>query len=52
MKVANFGAAMGILIDQDANHHAIHAGVRAIIEVSGHQHQWLASGYDLKIEHF
>ena len=24
----------------------------AIIKVSGYQHQWLASGYDLEIEHF
>ena len=25
---------------------------RVIIKVKGHQHQWLAGGYDLKIEHF
>ena len=25
---------------------------RAIIKGSGHQHQWLAGGYDLGIEHF
>ena len=25
------------------------AGAQAIIEVSGHQHQWLACGYDLEI---
>ena len=25
---------------------------RAIIKVSGHQYQWLASGYDLEIGHF
>ena len=24
-------------------------GARAIIKVSGHQYQWLAGGYDLKI---
>ena len=24
----------------------------AIIKVSGHQHQWLAGGYDLEIGHF
>ena len=23
-----------------------------IMEVSGHQHQWLAGGYDLEIGHF
>ena len=28
------------------------AGAWAIIEVMGHQHQWLASGYDLEIGHF
>ena len=27
------------------------AGARAIIKVSDHQHQWLAGGYDLEIEH-
>ena len=26
-------------------------GARAIIKVSGHQHQWLASGYDLEVGH-
>ena len=28
------------------------AGALAIIEVSGHQHWWLAGGYDLEIGHF
>ena len=28
------------------------AGARAIIKVHGHQHQWLAGGYDLEIGHF
>ena len=28
------------------------AGTRVIIKVSGHQHQWLAGGYDLEIGHF
>ena len=28
------------------------AGTLAIIKVSGHQHQWLAGGYDLEIGHF
>ena len=28
------------------------AGIRAIIKVSGHQHQWLAGDYDLEIGHF
>ena len=28
------------------------AGARAINKVSGHQHQWVASGYDLEIGHF
>ena len=28
------------------------AGACAIIKVSGHQYQWLAGGYDLKIVHF
>ena len=28
------------------------AGSWAIIKVSGHQHQWLAGGYDLEIGHF
>ena len=27
-------------------------GARAIIKVSGHQHQWLAGGYDLEIGYF
>ena len=27
-------------------------GARAIIKVSGHQHRWLAGGYDLEIRHF
>ena len=27
-------------------------GTRATIKVSGHQHQWLAGGYDLEIGHF
>ena len=26
-------------------------GVRAIIKMSGHQHWWLAGGYDLEIGH-
>ena len=26
--------------------------MRAIIKVKGHQHQWLAGGYDLEIEQF
>ena len=28
------------------------ASNQAIIKVSGHQHQWLAGGYDLEIGHF
>ena len=28
------------------------AGAWTIIKVSGHQHRWLAGGYDLEIEHF
>ena len=28
------------------------AGAQAIIKVSGHQHQWLAGGYDPEIGHF
>ena len=28
------------------------AGARTIIKVLGHQYQWLAGGYDLKIEQF
>ena len=28
------------------------AGSWTIIQVSGHQHQWLAGGYDLEIGHF
>ena len=28
------------------------AGARAIIEVSGHQHRWLAGGHDLEIGTF
>ena len=28
------------------------AGTQAIIKVSGHQHWWLAGGYDLEIGHF
>ena len=28
------------------------AGTQVIIKVSGHQHQWLAGGYDLGIGHF
>ena len=28
------------------------AGPGVIIKVSGHQHQWLAGGYDLEIGHF
>ena len=28
------------------------AGAQAIIKVSGHQHRWLAGGYDLDIGHF
>ena len=27
-------------------------GAQVIIKVSGHQHQWLAGGYDLDIGHF
>ena len=27
------------------------AGTLAIIKVSGHQHRWLAGGYDLEIRH-
>ena len=27
-------------------------GAQAMIKVSGHQHWWLAGGYDLEIEHF
>ena len=27
------------------------AGARVIIKVPGHQHQWLAGGYDLEIGH-
>ena len=29
-----------------------HAGTRAIIKVSGNQHRWLASGYDLELGQF
>ena len=29
----------------------ISTGVQAIIKVKGHQHQWLAGGYDLEIGH-
>ena len=28
------------------------SGARAIIKVWGHQHQWLAGGYDLEIGQF
>ena len=28
------------------------AGAQTIIKVSGHQHQWLAGGYDLEIGQF
>ena len=28
------------------------SGARVIIKVSGHQHRWLAGGYDLEIGHF
>ena len=28
------------------------AGALVTIKVSGHQHQWLAGGYDLEIGHF
>ena len=28
------------------------AGTRVMIKVPGHQHQWLAGGYDLEIGHF
>ena len=28
------------------------AGARTIINVSGHQYQWLAGGYGLEIGHF
>ena len=28
------------------------AGTWVIIKVSGHQHRWLAGGYDLEIGHF
>ena len=42
---------------QPANPYALHlykcpitlAGDQAIIKVKGHQHQWLAGGYDLEI---
>ena len=27
-------------------------GAQVIIKVSGHQHQWLAGGYDMEIGHF
>ena len=27
-------------------------GTQAIIKVSGHQHRWLAGGYDLDIGHY
>ena len=27
-------------------------GAQAMIKVKGHQHQWLAGGYDLEIGHF
>ena len=27
------------------------SGIRLIIKAKVHQHQWLAGGYDLKIEH-
>ena len=30
----------------------IHHGAQAIMKVSGHEHQWLAGGYDLEIGHF
>ena len=30
----------------------LRAPARAIIKVKGHQHQWLAGGYDLEIGHF
>ena len=35
-----------------ANHHAIPSDAQAIIKVLGHQHQWLAGGYDLEIGYF
>ena len=28
------------------------AGTQAMIKVLGHQHRWLAGGYDLEIGHF
>ena len=28
------------------------ADAQAIIKILGHQHQWLAGGYDLEIRHF
>ena len=28
------------------------AGARTIIKASGHQHSWLAGGYDLEMGHF
>ena len=34
------------------NNPYVTAGTRMIIEVSGHQHQWLAGGYDVEIGHF
>ena len=34
------------------NHLLTLAGTWAIVEVSGHQHRWLAGGYDLEIGHF
>ena len=35
-------------------HHAkkLLSGSWSMIKVSGHQYQWLASGYDLEIRHF
>ena len=32
--------------------HLLTAGARVIIKVKGHQHRWLAGGYDLEIGHF
>ena len=29
----------------------VFAGTRVIIKVSGHQHWWLAGGYDLEVGH-
>ena len=31
------------------NHHVSHASAQVIIKVSGHQHRWLAGGYDLEM---